>query len=382
MVWNESPGPSAHIQCTPQASGSGATWERPKNARRDSLGAPRGVKRDQIDVLTIAEGFFQSCVLFACLRLGIFDLIDRGQRTREAIAAELQAPAETVARLLNAAVALKFLKSVDGSAYELTDLAGSVLVSSAGENYLGDWIKNLGFFCSSLIKLDQAVLKSGPIIDPTSHLGADKELTRDVALAMHNYAALRGKELVRFLDTSGAKSLLDLGCGPGTYAFNLGLTNPALELYLLDMPEVLEVAKEVAARYPLQNRVHYLPCDAVSEEIPGSYDLILVSDMLHMLGEETSRQLIKRLYHSVNEGGSLVIQAQYLRGDRLGPRWPALLDLIQLCCTGHGRNHTVEETRRWMEEAGFSNIQYSRMSLLNTNSLLRGYKLQGVSPAA
>jgi hypothetical protein len=113
----------------------------------------------------------------------------------------------------------------------------------------------------------------------------------------------------------------------------------------------------------------------MKEEIPGSYDIILVSNAIHMLGEKANRKLVSRLYRSVNPHGSLVIQAQYLRDDRMGGRWPVLLDLIQLCITADGRNHSVGETRQWMEEAGFNNIQYCPMTLLNTNSYLRGYKI-------
>ena len=198
---------------------------------------------------------------------------------------------------------------------------------------------------------------------------------RDFELAMENYAALRGKELVRYLDTSKSESLLDLGAGPGVYAFHLGMHNPNLKLYLQDMPEVLDVAKEVQKKYPLKNEIHYLPYDAVSGEVPGSYDIVLVSNMLHMVGEQASRALLKKLYRNVNRGGSVVIQAQFLRDDHMGGRWPAVMDLILLCTTPAGRNHSVAEAREWMEEAGFCNIEYSKMGLTNTNSLLRGYKL-------
>jgi SAM-dependent methyltransferase len=192
---------------------------------------------------------------------------------------------------------------------------------------------------------------------------------------MHNYASLRGKELADFLSTEGCKSLLDLGCGPGTYAFHLGMRNPNMELYLLDHPFVLETAEEVRARYSLKNKVHYLPLDALKDDVPGLYDVILVSNTLHGLGENASRALIKRLYHSINPGGSLVVQAQYLRDDRLGGRWPVFLDLMMLCVTAEGRNHSPEETRLWLEEAGFEDIEFCRMTLLNTNSFLRGYKV-------
>jgi hypothetical protein len=76
----------------------------------------------------------------------------------------------------------------------------------------------------------------------------------------------------------------------------------------------------------------------------------------------------------VKPGGSLVIQAQYLQDDRRGGRWPVFLDLIQLCITRHGRNHSVAETRGWLEEAGFTQVEHRSMSVYNTNSFLRGYR--------
>jgi len=334
----------------------------------------RSVKKMQIEVLSIAEGFFQSSIFFALLRLKIFERIDGGSKSLMELATELDVRPDTLARLLNAGVVLKVLESKDGFNYSIASTCRTVLSPSAGENYLGDWIRSLDYFCTPLSKLDQAILTSGPTIEPSTHLGGDKESTRSFTLSMHDYATLRGKELADFLSTDGCTSLLDLGCGPGTYAFHLGMRNPALDLYLADHPVVLETAKEIQARFSLKNKIHYVPLDALKDDIPGSYDIILVSNMLHGLGESASRSLIKRLYASVNRGGSLVIQAQYLRDDRLGGRWPVFLDLIQLCVTENGRNHAPQETREWLEEAGFTKIEYFPMTLLNTNSFLRGYR--------
>ena len=328
-----------------------------------------------MEILSVAEGFFQSAILFALLRLRVFERIGEETKSLEELAAGLNARPETLARLLNAGVVLKLLESGDGIHYRVSASCRSVLLPSAGENYLGNWIRNLDTFRHSLERLDEAVLTSSPTVDPTHFLGSDKEQTREYELAMHNYASLRGKELAHFLDTSGCGTLLDLGCGPGTYAFHLGMRNPNLQLYLLDFPGVLEVTREVRGQYSIENEVHYLPLDAMKDEIPGSYDVILVSNTMHMLSEKANRKLVSRLYRSVNPQGSLVIQAQFLKDDRMGERWPVLLDLIQLCITTDGRNHSVGETRQWMEEAGFKNIEYCPMTLLNTNSYLRGYKI-------
>ena len=49
----------------------------------------RTIKRNQLEVLSIAEGFLQSSVLFAMLRLRIFERIDWGSKTVQELAVEL-----------------------------------------------------------------------------------------------------------------------------------------------------------------------------------------------------------------------------------------------------------------------------------------------------
>lgn len=335
----------------------------------------REFELSRIHVLSIAEGFFHSSVLFALLKLKIFELIGDESKPLNELADKLNAKAESVARLLNAGIALKLLESKDGSNYRVSSECRAVLLPSSGENYLGNFIRNMDYFRQGLAKLDEAVLNSAPTVDPTTILGSDKDSTREFALAMHNNAMHRGKELAKFLDTTGCKTLLDLGSGPGTYAFHLGLQNPDLVISLSDLPEMLEIAKEIQERFPLKNKVNYLPLDVLREDIPGTYDMIFISNTLHMLGEKASRDLLKRLYKSINQGGSLVIQAQFLRDNYMGDRWPIFMDLIQLCVTPEGRNHSVGETKDWLTSAGYTNIEYNSMSIINTNSFLRGYKL-------
>ncbi len=330
--------------------------------------------KNQVEVLSLAEGFFQSSVLFALLRLKIFERLGEGEKNAEALASELGCRSEFLARLLNAGVMLKLLESREGAFYRVAPMCRAVLLPSAGENYLGNWIRLMDEFSGALSKLDQAVLQSGPAIDPEVYLGADADRTRRYILAMHNYAALRGKELAHYLDTSRCKSLLDLGCGSGAFAFHLGMKNPGLRLYLSDLPEVLEVTRTVQARYYLQNEVIYLPLDAVKDEIPGSYDLILASNVIQCFDPATRTKLLRRLHQALNPGGSLVIQAQYLQESRTGGRWAVYVDLNLLCTTQTGRNHAPAETKQWLEETGFVNIEYNPMSVYGTTSFVRGYK--------
>jgi SAM-dependent methyltransferase len=326
--------------------------------------------REQINMLGMAEGFFQSNVLFALLKLDVFERIGRSSRSLDELAAVVSVPVNRLRRLLNAGVAIGLLATEDGMRYSLSRSSSAVLLRSAGDAYLGDWIRMLANIQQRVTKLQETDFG----YRRASNDSSPNDERREFTLAMHDYAVLRGNELARYLDTSACSTLLDVGCGSGDYAFQLGEANPQLHLHLLDAPDVLAVAHEIQEQYALRNQVTYLPSDVVLEDIPGQYDLVLVSNTLHMLGPSESQKLIRRLHSRINAGGCLVIQAQYLRDDRLGDRWPLMLDLLMLCLTPQGENHSVEETKNWLAAAGFVNIQYRPMSLWNTNSLVLGFR--------
>ena len=136
----------------------------------------RTVKNRQIEVLSIAEGFFHSSILFALLKLKVFERIDRGSTTLQELAAELETHPETLSRLLNAGVVLKLLESKDGFNFGIAPACRTVLSPSDDEHYIGDWIRSLDYFCAPLLKLDEAILNSGPTIEPSAHLGGTRKV--------------------------------------------------------------------------------------------------------------------------------------------------------------------------------------------------------------
>ena len=91
-----------------------------------------------------------------------------------------------------------------------------------------------------------------------------------------------------------------------------------------------------------------------------------------MIGPVGSTEFLKRCYSMLTPGGRLIVQAQYLNDDRVSPRWATLLSLIQRVATPNGRNHAIGETKEWMEQAGFWNVNYVRFSLWNVCSCLIG----------
>ncbi len=329
--------------------------------------------REQIELLALAEGFFQSNILFALHRLGVFALVGNQGATLNELASVLKAPPHTLSRLLNAGVMLKLLEDNSGN-FRLSAITERLLLPSAGESYLGNWLELLDQFSAMYSQLDKAILSGGPVVSESDYHGANAERTRQYIVAMHAYASLRGEDLAHYLDTSECQSLLDLGCGPGTYAFHLGRRNPRMAITLADFPAVLDVAREIQASIDLKNHITYVPLDLTRDPLPGQYDLILASNVLQCFEEAVRREIMLRIHQALRPGGSVVIQAQHLNESRQGGRWAVYVDLNLLCTTQHGQNHTLSETRRWLEEAGFVDIDSCSMSVYGTTSFVRGYR--------
>lgn len=331
-------------------------------------------REDIWQVINAAEGFYQSSVLITLVKLRVLEHIGHGTATADELAELIGTAPEPVARLLRAGVALHILESDDGATFGVTGPYRFMLVPGTGPMYMGDWVRNLEYFRDAMAHLDAAVQGASPASTYLDGASADSGHIRVFAKAMHNGSLMGAYELARHLDTTGVRTLLDVGCGPGTYGFALAEANPGLRLHAADLPEVLAVTREISASFRLGAPVTYHGVDLRTGMVDGTFDLVLVSNTLHMLGEENSRALLSTLHSHVNPGGSIVVQANFLDENRLGPRWPALLDLIQLCITESGRNHTVSETLEWLTAAGFTNPRHTTLSDDNPGSYVQAWK--------
>lgn len=327
--------------------------------------------RDQIETLAIAERFFESCVLFALHRLGVFALLAAGPKALTELRQAIPADADDLSAALDAAVALGILTKSDdryAAGARLTRCLGRPESSS----YLGEWLDFLYAMVPPMLHLDDVVrtgTSSDTVLDET---GGNAEPARRMTAALEAYARTRGVEMVHRIDLAGARSLLDVGCGPGTYALALLERWPELHVTMLDRERPIAAARRHAAARGLLDRVDLVAADVLEWQPSRHFDAILISNTLHAIGAEQSRRLLRRCASFLAANGKLMVQAQFLDSHRAAPRWSVLVNLITRVLTPHGRNHTVEETVQWMAEAGFVAIEHIRFSAWNVNSVLMG----------
>jgi precorrin-6B methylase 2 len=326
--------------------------------------------KKQLGVLQIAERFFDSATLFALFQTGVFRVLASGPRTLDEILRELGGNEDTLRATLDAGVALKLLSSEPGGRYAADEAFLDSLGRPGSPAYLGEWVAFLHALAAPLFRLDESIRTGRPTATLFEGGEGDSAPARTRTAAMDSFARTRGMELVDRLDFTDTRRLLDLACGPGTYGIAIVEHCPWVRATLLDMPEPIEDARRLAAERGMTDRLEFVAMDAREFTPDRPFDTILLSNALHMMGPAASVQVLKRCSEMLEPGGRLIVHAHFLNDDRTSPRWATLLNLIQRVATPEGRNHSVSETKGWLESVGFRDVQHVRFSTWNPNSCL------------
>jgi SAM-dependent methyltransferase len=201
------------------------------------------------------------------------------------------------------------------------------------------------------IRLSESV-RSGLPID--HDIPDSPDYRRQFTWAMHHRTLEIAPAIAAQVHMGRAKTLLDLGGGPGTYAMAFLARNPTLRAAVCDREPALEVAKEIAGRHKARHRLSYLPLDFSKDPIPGSYDVIWYSNVLHMYSPEENRAIFRRALAALTPGGRFIIQDAFLH-DREGlyPAEASLFAVSMLLFTEGGNTYSASETANWRKDAGF-----------------------------
>jgi predicted O-methyltransferase YrrM len=138
---------------------------------------------------------------------------------------------------------------------------------------------------------------------------------------------------------------------------------------VIDDAETLEVARENCARAGLQDRILLEPGDAFTDDLGTGYELVFLSNLLHIYSAAENRLLISRAAAAVAPTGRICIKDFLLDPTRTSPRGAALFSVNMLVSTTSGDCYTLQEIEGWLGKAGFfveetlNLARYSRLVL-------------------
>ena len=170
-----------------------------------------------------------------------------------------------------------------------------------------------------------------------------------------------------------ARTLLDVGGGPGVYA--RALADRGFEVSLLDRPEVIEFVGEA---YGLDSaeRIHLVPGDFLCALPELTYDVVLLANVSHIYGPSTNSDLLRRVAERLNPGGCVAI-IDFVRGVS---EFAPLFALTMLLSTDDGGTWSLSEYTDWLRGAGLERVRCATIGP-EIQMITAVHPLEGRAPA-
>jgi SAM-dependent methyltransferase len=314
-------------------------------------------------------------ILLTALDLDLFTVVDRRAWTVPALAKRLRVNLRGLDILCrNLASAGVLIKQADR--YRNGKMAATTL-NARSDDYRGGYIALIRDQWTDWAQLTASV-RSGRPVDGSNDPN-DPEYRKQFSWAMHHRSLDVAPQVAAQLHLKGARTLLDLGGGPGTYALEFLKRNPALRATVADRSPALEVAKEIAAKVKHGRRLSYLPLDFIKRPIPGQYDVIWFSNVLHIYSTAENKTLFRKIASALAPGGKVLIQDAFLLDKQgLYPQEANLFAVTMLLFTEQGNTYRADETSRWLRDAGFQQVR--RITLRNGTGDWEGGLLEATLP--
>ena len=205
------------------------------------------------------------------------------------------------------------------------------------------------------------VTTGAPVEKPDLHLGDDADRTRTFVMAMHYRALGIGQAVVPLLDLSNCKTILDVGGGPGTYSVLIAKANPDVNCTVLDLPEVAKIAAELIEQQGMSERVKTLPGSYRTIDFPEGNDAVNFFGVLHQESPESIRELFKKAYESLNDGGVVNVMDMMTDHTHTKPKFSALFAVNMALTTDNGWVFSDSQLKDWLSEAGFTDLAVSAL---------------------
>ncbi len=317
--------------------------------------SPAEIVRGNRCVTSLATGYWRSCTLFAANKLDVFSKLGGRTVTAAVLAGELHLDPRGLEKLLTACASLGLVEKL-GPSFRLSPLSRQYLDRSS-PTFLGDWVAH---WADMLVKgnwtrLDESVASGESVVLDGAPVGFDSRQTplRNWIVGMHGAGLAGHAELVaQAAKSENPQTLLDVGGGPGTYSMALCRRYPELRATVADAPDVAQVARGLVRQANLQDRIHYTPVDFRTQSLGKQFDLVLLSNVLHMDAKPGAMAMLRNAAEHLHDDGELIVQEWLITDDLASSDLATLFNLHILINPG-GDIFGRDELRAMIEESGF-----------------------------
>lgn len=305
--------------------------------------------------MQVAWGYVPTLVLEAGVRHRVFDILDAGPMNIEQVSAATGASVRGLAAIMNALVGLQFLAKDGEGLYSLTPESATFLVSTKPAFHGGMIRHTSEQLLPKWLSLNEVVATGNPA-GAVNREGPGGEFFQQFVTDILPLSYPSAQALARHLNLQSA-TVLDLAAGSGVWGIALAQSSGQVHVTAFDWVTVIPVTRNTVARFGLSDRFSFIEGDLLGTDFGQNYDVATLGHILHSEGEERSRALLAKTYHSLAPGGTIAIAEFLVNADRTGPLNGLLFAVNMLVNTDAGNTYSFEEIGAWLAEAGFVNAR-------------------------
>jgi len=302
------------------------------------------------DLRGIINAFQQSRAVLSAYELDLFTLLGNGSRAAAEVAAACGADPRATARLLNVLVAMGLVEK-SGDRYANGPFAARFLVRDRPEFMSG--LMHSVHLWPRWSTLTEAVRHGGTVVGG----GRTNESREAFMAAMHWRGVPQAAALARQIPLDGVERVLDVAGGTGVFSMAFARARTGLQAVVFDLPAIVPITRRYVAEAGLSERVSATPGDVTADELPGGFDLVLLSAILHSFPPAVNERLIAKAAAALRPGGRVVVMEFLVDEDRAGPLQATLFALNMLVGTEGGDTYTEGEINGWMQAAGLTGVR-------------------------
>jgi acetylserotonin N-methyltransferase len=323
---------------------------------------PVSSQPDASVILDLLEAFRRSKTMFAALKLGVFDALEKGPQSAASLAEDLQLDASALERLLDACVGLQLLGR-QGLGYENTPIASAYLCVKSPTRMTGYLNYSNEILWKMWGNLEDAVREGtnrwqqtfgwdGPIF--SSFFKTDAAM-REFLMGMHGQGLLSSPHVAAAFDLNRFHRFVDLGGATGHLVIAACERYPHLRGVVFDLPETGPLAREIVGASTAAARIEIAAGDFFADPLPEG-DIYSLGRILHDWTESKCLLLLRRIHERLRSGGAVLIAEKLLDEDKGGPRWALMQNLGMLLYT-EGKERTLSEYKSLLNQVGFVDVQ-------------------------
>lgn len=313
-------------------------------------------------VFDTLQAYQRSVALRAAIHLDLFTAVAEGSHSLSAIATRIKASEKGTRVLCDYLTMIGFLVK-DGAEYSLTSDSAAFL-DRRSPAYLGTManflmsahVAEMFEDMTGVIRHGGALPSDQGALEPENPMWV--EFARSMAPMMQMPAGIIAK---MFAGDSKPIKVLDISAGHGLYGIAFAKSNPKAKVVGVDWANVLEVAKENAAKAQVADRYSTIPGSAFEVDFGSGYDIVLIPNFLHHFDPATNEKLLRKVHGALAPEGLAIAPEFIPNDDRISPPRDAMFSW-QMLGTPAGDAYTFAELEKMFRNAGFARSEMRELS--------------------